>query len=206
LETWRSLFEKGYFVENTSGLNDRTVLNLVIRGDKGMLSKQKAAMVLTESYFVRPLPAPFQAELDFFRFPIMDLSMPVVDIVSSYGYVVPVGAAHVPEAIAFLGFMSSAEAQALVAQASAAGTKTFAPVRTDLDPAVLTPELHRALALVQEADAVVPPFLFSLPPELWMKSSFAYSGFMREPHDIQRFLQKMEEARQEEVENGQFDE
>jgi ABC-type glycerol-3-phosphate transport system substrate-binding protein len=205
VETWRSLFEKGYFVENTSSLNDGAVLNLLIRGDQGMLSQQKAAMALTESYFVRPLPAPFQAELDFFRFPIMNSSIPIVEIVSSYGYVVPVGAAHVPEAIAFLAFMSSAEAQTLVAQASAAGSKTFTPVRTDLDPDVLTPELRRALALVQEADTVVPPFLFSLPPEVWAKIGFAYADFMKDSHDIEHFLQKMEVVRQEAVEKGLLD-
>lgn len=206
METWRSLFKKGYFVENTSGLNDGSVLNLLIQGDKGMLSQQKAAMALTESYFVRALPAPFQAELDFFRFPSLDLSMPVVDIVSVYGYVVPADAAHIPEAITLLAFMSSAETQTLIAQAGSTGAKTFVPVRNDITPDLLTPELRQALALVQEADTVVPPFLFSLPPELWGKIGFAYGDFVKKSQDSEHFLQKMEEMRQEAIAKGLFDE
>lgn len=148
LESWQLLFTNGYFIENPYRFDDQTSLRAVIQGETEAKSQPKAAMILTDSLLVGALPADSQAELDYFSFPILDPSMPVAESVIPMGYVTPVKAAYAPEAVAFLTYLASAEAQTTLAKHLAGGSVTVAPTRTDIDPAVLTPALRKALALV----------------------------------------------------------
>lgn len=204
LATWRDLFARDYFAEMARTLNDAASINAVIRGDKGMLGRQKAAMVLTDTYAMRYLPSRFQAELDFFRFPVMNPALPVGEAIDVIGYLAPANAGDRPETITFLTYLASTEAQTILAQNKFQSESLFAPARTDLAADLLTPQQRKALTLVQMADAVVLPLLYGLPYELWSKFNLAYQSFTREPHDVERFLQKMEETRQQAVEEGQW--
>jgi multiple sugar transport system substrate-binding protein len=105
----------------------------VIQGETETENQPKAAMILTDSLLVAELPADSQAELDFFSFPILDPSVAVAQSVIPMGYVTPVKADHAPEAVAFLSYLASAEAQTTLAKHLAGGSVTVAPTRTDID-------------------------------------------------------------------------
>ena len=96
LERWRQLFDQGYFPERVATIDELTTLTMLVRNDKGMLRDGKAVMTLTTSSQVAELPLPFQTELDYFRFPIIDPSVPVAESVAAYGYMIPRAAAHAP--------------------------------------------------------------------------------------------------------------
>lgn len=195
LETWQQLFTHDYFIEDPYRYDDRSSLRTVIPSGVGSKSQPKAAMILTDSLLVGELPVDSQAELDFFSFPILDPAMPVAESLIVIGYATPVKAAHAPEALAFLTYLASAEAQTTLAKHLAVGSVTVAPTRTDIDPAVLTPALRKVLALVKASNDLVPTF--------WTISDYAlievleqeYGQFLSKPHAIDPFILKLEEAR-----------
>lgn len=93
--------------------------------------------------------------------------------------------------------LASAEAQTTLAKHLAGSSVTLAPTRTDIAATVLTPALRKALALVQESDDLVPTF--------WTVGEFSlievldqeYRQFLNEPHDAETFILRLEEARQQ---------
>lgn len=202
LETWRSLFVNGYFIEDRRTVGGLAVATALVREDKGMLRGPKAAMALLDTYTVGSLPAPFQAELDFFRFPIMDPSIPVANILVPFGYVVPVGAEHLPATMAFLSHVSSPAAQAAVAQQSMFQTIVYAPARTDVELERLSDAQRRVLQMIQEGDEAVLPLWFAVPRQMFGLVRYEISQFVTEPYDVDRFIQKFEEARQKMVSQG----
>lgn len=194
LETWRMLFANGYFWETRYRYDDRNSLNTVLQGHTGNAQLPQFAMILSDSWLVSELPADAQAELDFFPFPVIDPAVPVAEALISLGYVVPANAAHIPEAMAFLTHVASVEGQTLLAQYQAGGA-TYAPARLDVDPTVLTPTLRKAMNLAQTADELAPTLWTILPNELASIIDMGYDKFLEEPHELEKFILKLEEAR-----------
>jgi multiple sugar transport system substrate-binding protein/raffinose/stachyose/melibiose transport system substrate-binding protein len=202
LEYWRRLLDRGYFLKDPSFSDGYGPVTAIIRGDKGQINQQKAAMVLTESGWVGALPAPFRAELDFFRFPTIDPAIADGEAVFTFGYVVPTKAAHRLEALAFLRFLSTPEAQAIVARHTAVANGTFASMRSDLAPDLLTPETRKALALILAANDAVPPFYASMPATVWPALDSAFGRLIGERRDIDGAIHDLEKARQQAVAQG----
>ena len=89
-------------------------------------------MALTGPVFLTDLPEPFRKELDFFPFPIIDPSIPPSEVVFSVGYMVPAKAPHRQEALTFLTYLGSDQAQALLAANASNGI--YAPTACDSQP------------------------------------------------------------------------
>jgi len=201
LETWRALFTQGYVIPDRRMVGGMQLLTTLVRNDKGMLGSQKAVMALADTYNVGGLPAPFLAELGFFRFPIIEQSVPVAEILSPFGYAVPVGASHVPAALAFLSHASAPETQLVFTQHSMFQGIKYAPVRVDVAAEQLAEEQRVTLAFVQEtAEAVLP---------VWADVSWRFFGLTEyeigqfvEQQDIDRFIQKFTELQQQMIEQG----
>jgi len=203
LETWRSLIDQGYFVENPTILGDLESLTAIIRGDEGQLHGQKAVMALASPGWIDDLPEKFQAELDFFPFPILDPSVPLGEVLGSYGYMVPRGGENIPQALALLSYMSSAEAQTALVQYSG-GAVTYAPANAAVDQNLLSPEVQQGMELVQGAGSLVPNFMLGIPNTMWAEISIGFDRFLRDSGDIDRFIAALEEARQKAEESGLF--
>lgn len=206
LETWKSLFDQGYFIQEPhlmSGMN--TVMTLVRSEKAKALTREKAVMALSDAYTVSQIPALFLNELGFFRFPIMDPAIPTVEIVDAFGYVIPVGADHSSQALAFLAHVSSAKSQAIVAQQGLFSSVTYAPARMDVDPAGLRFDQQGALEIVKTADELVPFMWLTLPDETWGMMSYHFDRFVR-MHEVDPFITKLEEAMQAGKKKGLFPE
>jgi ABC-type glycerol-3-phosphate transport system substrate-binding protein len=201
METWQNLFANGYFIDQRA-VSDLGIMTAIIRGDNGQLQGQRAVMALGSTYSYGNLPTPFQAEVDFFRFPIMDSSIPVAEVVEPFGYVMPVGAEHVPSTLAFLEHVSSPQAQLLAAQAPMFTTVHYAPARSDVDSELLDAAQRKALTLIDEADEAVLSFWYSGPPQMGGSVEYLFTSFVRKPEDIDTFLFKVEEIRQKMVDQG----
>jgi multiple sugar transport system substrate-binding protein/raffinose/stachyose/melibiose transport system substrate-binding protein len=203
LETWKLLFDSGYFVENPMGVNTLSSLTAIVRGDGGQLGRHKAAMVLADPNAIGELPQPFHAEIDFFRFPVINPSLPMAEVLNSFGYMIPAGGEHIPQTLQFLTFMGSVEAQNLMAQQ---GNTGFVPTHPGVDPELLTPTLRQGMALVEEAEVVTTPYMFSVPGAIWPVVDNGLRRFLNEPDDkdVESFMLALEAARQDAAAKGLF--
>jgi ABC-type glycerol-3-phosphate transport system substrate-binding protein len=204
METWQSLFAKGYFIAEPGMERELTSLTGIVRGGNGTLDSQQAVMVLASTYAYGNLPAPFQNEIAFFRFPVMDPSMPVAEVANAFGYVVPLGAEHLPSTLLFLEYVSSQRAQLLAAQSPLYMSAYYAPVRNDVDTEPLSADQRSALTLLHEADEIVAYLEFGLPAQMRDTTYTYFRSFVSKPEDIDFFITKMEETRQQMVSQGVF--
>ncbi|MEZ4615431.1 MAG: hypothetical protein R2867_07940 [Caldilineaceae bacterium] len=161
-------------------------------------------MALTETYNSSQLPQLFLDELGFFRFPIVNPDIPVAEVVYPFGYGVPIGADHIPQAMAFLTYLSTPEAQVIIAQEGIFSGVTYAPVRRDVDVSLLRTDQQQALAMLDETAVVVPHMWLALPGTVWGGMEYEFTRFVRAPHDVDIFMQQAEEARQRGVASGQL--
>lgn len=204
LEIWRSLFEQGFVVERPEVMDDRSAINALVRGDDGLLSGEEAVMVLVDTATMSQIAPEFRAEMDFFRFPIIDPAIPLAETVDVIGYVVPAGAEYKAQAQSFLSYLGSREAQALIAREAAQINAVFAPVRVDLDEDAVSPEMNSAITMVQQADEVVPFTYQSMPTPLWNEFNRAFRILLSNKQDIQSFMNALETARQQAIADGAF--
>lgn len=198
-EQWHELVAKGYFIEDARSLQTLSSLTAIVRGDNGQLGNRKAAMVLTGPIFLDDLPEPFRKELDFFPFPTMDPAIPSSEVVFSIGYMVPAKAPHRQEALAFLTYLGSDKAQALLAQNASNGL--YAPARATVNQDNLSPAIKQGIQLIQETKAVAVPYFISVD----QKIQSAQDGVLRQlltdptssqPFDLDSLLTNLEAARQ----------
>lgn len=202
VETWQGLFDHGYFVEGRLALGDLSTLTALVRGDNGVLHQAKAVMALTDTYSAGQLPAKFQAELGFFRFPVMDPALPVAESINPFGYVVPIGAEHTPATLAFLTHISSVAAQGLMAQNEMFQSVKYAPARADIAADHLTADQRQAVEMIKNTNDTVLSFFSAVPREMSGMVEYEFRHFINEPKDIDSFLNKFEAARQKMVEKG----
>ncbi|MEZ4736560.1 MAG: ABC transporter substrate-binding protein [Caldilineaceae bacterium] len=205
MEQWKLLFDNAYYVENPQLMGGLNAVAALMRNEKARtLTREKAVMVLSDAYNVSQLPTLFLDELAFFRFPTMDANVPAAEAVDLFGYLVPVGADHTPQALAFLAHLSTPAAQAIVAQEGLFSSVTYAPARADVDLEQLRFDQRQALELLQATDEAVPQMWLALPDEVWGMMTYEFSRFVREPHDIEIFMQRLEEIRQKAVASGKL--
>ncbi|MCB0187778.1 MAG: carbohydrate ABC transporter substrate-binding protein, partial [Caldilineaceae bacterium] len=193
LETWQSLFTNDYYVENPQLLGGMDMIAALVRNERARdLTREKAVMALTETYNSSQLPQLFLDELGFFRFPIVNPDIPVAEVVYPFGYGVPIGADHIPQAMAFLTYLSTPEAQVIIAQEGIFSGVTYAPVRRDVDMSLLRTDQQQALAMLDETAVAVPHMWLALPGTVWGGISYEFTRFVREPHDVEIFMEQAE--------------
>ncbi|MBV7339099.1 extracellular solute-binding protein [Chloroflexi bacterium TSY] len=200
-EAWRTLFERGCFGENMLSMSSTDSRLSIIHDDDEQLSKQKTAMTLVSSWEKGTLPEKWQNEIDFFRFPFIDPSVPLAELVWSYGYAMPIGVDDVDEAVEFLTYMSSVDTQTILAQGLG---PTAIATQPNIDADVLQPSQIKGRDLVNEADDAVIVQLWSLPSAMMMASEQALWLFVHEPENIDAVLLTLEEGRQNALKQGVF--
>ncbi len=205
LEIWRSLFQQGFVVEHPEFMNTSAAINALIRGDNGLLNGEEAAMVLMDTLSLSATAPEFRHEFDFYRFPIIDPNSPLVEPIDVIGYIVPANASHGAQAQDFLTYLGSPSAHELIAREAAVINAVYAPVRADLDATALTDEMHKAITMLQESAEVVPFSYQSMPTVLLAEFNRAYRQLLRDKQDIQSFMNSVEAARQNAIEEGAFE-
>ncbi len=209
-ELWKSLLDRGYFVERPGSTSEMNSMTALIRGDgDSPLTWEKAVMALAPHYSLADLPPIFANELDFFQFPKIDDTQPSGEVSIVFGYVVPADALNRIEANAFVGYMGSIEAQEL--QLKQIGNDEsnigYVPVHRDIDRELLSAAAYKGDQIVTEADEVGPPMYFFLPDS--MRASF--NQVLRrlflvtsDPLDVVEIQILLEEGRQRAIQNGEL--
>ena len=201
VETWRMLFTNGYFVERPELIGTLDAVNGLVRGDKGMLGREKAVMILTGPFWLTNLPAVFMDELDFFPFPTMNANVAPAEVVTTLGYMAPKAGANPAATLAFLRYIGSQTGQTAMAQQL--GTSTlWAPARSDIDDELLSATVKQGMALTGDAPNLFAPFVLSLPDGAWGVVQQAVQGYLRNPDETVALLDALEEMRQQGVAEG----
>ena len=213
-ETWISLFRRGYFIESPSLTSATGSMNALIRGDADEpLTAKKAVMALAHHFIAGELPPEFASELDFFQFPQMNPNSPTGEVTSVFGYVIPAGTAYHTEASAFVGFMASAEAQAMrMARIVEDPTDPgWVPLHRDVDRTLLSEAARKGEGIVRGADEVLPPLSFALPGgsmpagfESVFDWIFAKLETPETEIDVTEIQSSLEEARQQAIQSGDY--
>lgn len=213
-ETWLSLFRRGYFIESPSLTSAIGSMNALIRGDVNEpLTEKKAVMALAHHFIAGELPPELASELDFFQFPQMNPNLPTGEVTSVFGFVIPTGTAYHTEASAFVGYMASAEAQAMrMARIGEDPTDPgWVPLHRDVDRTLLSEAARKGEGIVRGADEVLPPLSFALPGGS-MQAGFG-SVFdwifakLETPEteiDVTEIQSSLEEARQQALQSGEY--
>lgn len=179
-DTWKFLVDSGYILENAWGLQAEESLSIVVDG--------KAGMILTPGYQSHD-------ELGFFRFPIMDPSAPVGEIVPTVGYVILAKSPQLLAAVELLGYMGSAKTQTHLGQQLGTGSGLL-PLHKDVERDFFTPEMDQASHLVQDADHIRQPYQWCFDDSMLRPMSAIFRDIMI-GRDYEENLEKLESARKQ---------
>jgi multiple sugar transport system substrate-binding protein len=201
VESWQLLFANEYFVERPELIGSLDAINNLVRGDNGLLGRQKSVMMLTGPFWMTNTPDVFLAELDFFPFPTMNPNVAAAEVVTTLGYMAPRGGAQPQATLAFLRYMGTVEGQTAMAQQL--GTSTlWAPARSDVDPELLSATVQQGMALTRGAPSLFSPFALALPQAAWGPIELALQRYLRNTDETANFLDALEEMRQQGLEAG----
>ncbi len=194
LETWQSLQSKGYFVAEPERWSYSDGLSAIIQGDDEFVRPlEPAAMLLANSFFWNETPPKFLAELDFFPFPTIDPSLPKAEVVDSIGYMISARAAHPTQAVEFMVYMDSVQAQSQLVQ-QMKPVDVYLPAQSGVEEALLTPGLKKAKTLIHTADTIGTGYYASIPGAMRGEVAGALQRIFQ-GDDIDKALADLEAAR-----------
>ena len=98
-ETWKTLIDDKYFIDNALSYDVDSTSPLLVNG--------KAAMLLMGTFFSAGLPEATRAEMGYFRFPIIDASVPVAEDGPVNVLIMPAKAKNKADARRLLAFMGT---------------------------------------------------------------------------------------------------
>jgi multiple sugar transport system substrate-binding protein/raffinose/stachyose/melibiose transport system substrate-binding protein len=149
-------------------------------------------MYLMGDFMRDSYPDEEEDKLDFFRFPIIDPSVPIGEDAPTDGYFIAANAQHPEEAKAFLAFLGSVEAQQYFAD-----TLGQLPTNMGVDTSGFTPMQQKGLELIQGADFVAQFYDRDTTPEMADEGMNGMMGFWDDPASIDEILARLEEVRLE---------
>jgi multiple sugar transport system substrate-binding protein/raffinose/stachyose/melibiose transport system substrate-binding protein len=161
---WKELLDNGYFNADSLSYAWQEVLPTMVSGE--------AAMYLMGQFIMDSIPEENQADFDFFRFPIIDSSMPVGEDAPTDGYFIAANAPHPEEAKLFLAFLGSKEVQEIgVTELGRLATNT------EVDSSLFTEVQLKGMDLVNNSDYVAQFYDRDTTPEMAEKGMAAMQSF-----------------------------
>jgi multiple sugar transport system substrate-binding protein len=203
-EVWGNLVDRGYFGEAPARVGARdSVMAIVPRlADVGIGGK--AAMTLSGPTWLGDLPPELQDGLDFFAFPVIDPSVPKVEALTSYGYMVPSEAPNRDAALAYVEYAGSAPAQTAIAPRLNAGGAGLAPANPGAEWGDVPESVQRGSTILTDASGLTPIFVLAAPDAMWDSAGRAIGYFLQNPWDVETTTMMLEEARQAALAAGAF--
>lgn len=183
---WKQLLDKKCFNDDSASLDWQEAAALMINGKGGMYLMGD---------FIRDQwkDGNEKAQLDFFRFPIIDPKQPVGEEAPTDGYFIPAKAKNLDNAKLFLGFVGSKE----VMEKGVKELGRLVP-RTDIDPALYAskPQIAKAQAtIINKADAIAQFYDRDTDPEMANIGMKGFQEFMSNPKALDSILKRLETAR-----------
>lgn len=183
-EYWGELLENGYFLEDAAAYSWSEALEPFIAGD--------AAMYLMGDFIRDSLPDETEADLDFFRFPIIDPSVPIGEDAPTDGFFIAANSQHPEAAKEFLAYLGGVDYQTLFAE-----DLGRLPTNSGVDRTMFTAQQQKGMELIDGADFVAQFYDRDTTPELADEGMNAFMAFWDDPDSITDLLADLEAARQE---------
>lgn len=183
-EYWGELLENGYFLEDAAAYSWSEALEPFIAGD--------AAMYLMGDFIRDSLPDEAEADLDFFRFPIIDPSVPIGEDAPTDGFFIAANSQHPEAAKEFLAYLGGVDYQTLFAE-----DLGRLPTNSGVDRTMFTAQQQKGMELIDGADFVAQFYDRDTTPELADEGMNAFMAFWDDPDSIADLLADLEAARQE---------
>ena len=183
-EYWGELLENGYFLEDAAAYSWSEALEPFIAGD--------AAMYLMGDFIRDSLPDETEADLDFFRFPIIDPSVPIGEDAPTDGFFIAANSQHPEAAKEFLAYLGGVDYQTLFAE-----DLGRLPTNSGVDRTMFSAQQQKGMELIDGADFVAQFYDRDTTPELADEGMNAFMAFWDDPDSIADLLADLEAARQE---------
>jgi ABC-type glycerol-3-phosphate transport system substrate-binding protein len=181
---WAPLIENGYFIEDPAAYAWAEAIPFMLEGE--------AAMYLMGDFLRDSYPDEEEANLDFFRFPIIDPAVPVGEDAPTDGFFIAANAQHAENAKAFLAFLGSVEAQQYYAD-----NLGRLPTNLEVDTSAFTPTQQKGLELIQGADYVAQFYDRDTTPEMADEGMNVFMQFWDNPEEIEEILAYLDTVREE---------
>jgi multiple sugar transport system substrate-binding protein/raffinose/stachyose/melibiose transport system substrate-binding protein len=152
----------------------------------------EAPMYLMGDFIRDSLPEETVADLDFFRFPIINPDVPIGEDAPTDGYFIAANSQNPEAAKAFLAYLGSVEAQTYSAEKLGR-----LPTNTGVDRSMFTESQQKGLELIDGADFVAQFYDRDTTPEMADEGMNAFMAFWDDPSLIDELLADLEETRQE---------
>ncbi|MBS3814893.1 carbohydrate ABC transporter substrate-binding protein, partial [Candidatus Bipolaricaulota bacterium] len=103
-EHWKELIDKGYFIEDHTSYSWQEGAKFLFNKEAGMYLMGQFIQDVVSDEKVKQ-------DLDFFRFPIIDASVPIAEETPTDGYMIPKNAPHPEAAKEFMHFLATRSSQ-----------------------------------------------------------------------------------------------
>lgn len=182
-EKWKELFDHKCFIEDAAAYAWQEALDPLNQGD--------AAMYLMGQFIMDSVAEDVKDDMDFFRFPIIDPSMPIGEDAPTDGFFIAAAANNPDGAKDFLGFLGSLDAQTLMVEEMGR-----LPTDNRVDKALFTPMQQKGIELINGADLVLQFYDRDTTPEMAEVGMNGMAAFWDDPSQIDAILEELEAARQ----------
>lgn len=182
-EHWAELIDHKCFIEDPAAFDWQEAVDPMVQGD--------AAMYLMGAFIVDSYPDEAENDLDFFRFPIIDPSVPVGEDAPTDGYFMAANAKNPEAGMKFLAYLGSQEVQ----QRRLDELKRL-PTRTDVDISKATAPTQKGIKLIQSADYIAQFYDRDTTPPMAEAGMDGFMRFWDDPASIDQILEELEAERQ----------
>lgn len=179
---WQELIDRKCFIEDPAAYDWQEAIDPMVQGT--------AAMYLMGGFIKDSYPDEAEADLDFFRFPIIDPNVPVGEDAPTDGFFMSSNAANPTGGAAFLMYLASKEVQ----QKSLDELGRL-PTRTDVDLSNIAPDIQQGIKLIQSADYIAQFYDRDTTPPMAEAGMEAFMRFWDDPTQLMQLLQQLEEER-----------
>lgn len=182
-ENWKKLIDAKCFIQDPAAYDWQEAIDPMVQG--------KAAMYLMGGFINDSYPDEAEADLDFFRFPIIDPAIPVGEDAPTDGFFASSSARNPEGAAAFLAYLGSKEVQQMSFE-----DMGRLPTRTDVDISKALPATQKGIKLIQSADYIAQFYDRDTTPPMAEAGMEGFMRFWDDPTQIDKILADLEAERQ----------
>ncbi|MFI8199447.1 ABC transporter substrate-binding protein [Streptomyces sp. NPDC085942] len=183
---WRELIEQEFFLGDPGDYDEEEAVAAVLRGEAGM--------TLTGAYATDEYTPQGEPDIDFFRFPVIDPTLPIGEDTPVDGYFVPANTDSPEEATRFLAYLGSRHVQQVTIE-----RLSTLPTRTDVDTEKGGRHVAKGMRILQGADHLSQFYDLDTPWELANVGMSAFVSFAQDPARGEELLRELESARQDQL-------
>ncbi|MEV0715234.1 ABC transporter substrate-binding protein [Asanoa sp. NPDC050611] len=149
------------------------------------LTAKKAGMYLIGAFITSGVPSDAVDDLDFFRVPIIDPSVPVAEEAPTDGYFASAKSKNPEGAKELLSYLASAPAQQQFIQLAKSSNL---PTSQQVDTSTFAPLVQKGIKLLNESKAITQFFNRDSSDELQTTADTALTKFLDKPGDVNKIL------------------